>query len=458
MMMRNIRIIALNTFSQLIRMKVAVIVILLLLALIPFMAVQAVGDGTLLGKLQTFSSYGISLVSLLLCMLTITLSCYALSSDIRNKQIFSLATKPVQRYEILLGKFGGVMIVNLVFLLVFGSISYFLTVSLPKYTEADAQELEQVEDEFFNARTGVTPKMDETKFREEARKEYSRLRSEGQVPQDKTMREYINEYVNQKKYQAVSVAAGEMKDWTFTGLNPQDKQNGSIYLRFKYEASTPPPDNMIAGRWLIGDKRQLEQAKKVQTPIYDSYVRKDAVKTFHEIKIPASVVPEDGQLTVEFQNLYFNKTTVIPREIELLYKSGSFGMNYFKANVLILIRLFFLAAMGIFLTTWLSFPVAIFVSLVVYFTGMVNGFIVGAIDSLTQGVGLFYMFTVKPLLHLLPSFDGQSNPSGKILSARMIGSLFLLEKTGITIILKSGGLLAAGALVFNRRELAKVTV
>ena len=105
--MRRIWAVAVNTIAQAVRMKIAAVFIVLLLILLPMMSLIVTGDGTLKGKLQTFVSYGLSLTSLLLCLLTIIISIYSLSSDIKQCQIWTVLTKPIRRFELLCGKLLG---------------------------------------------------------------------------------------------------------------------------------------------------------------------------------------------------------------------------------------------------------------------------------------------------------------------------------------------------------------
>ncbi|MHC4412495.1 MAG: hypothetical protein ACYSYU_05545, partial [Planctomycetota bacterium] len=85
--MHSIWAIAKNTVKQAVRMKIAVVFTLMLVILLPVMGITMTGDGTLKGQLQTFISYGFSLTSLLLCLLTIAVSVYTLTSDIDQRQI-----------------------------------------------------------------------------------------------------------------------------------------------------------------------------------------------------------------------------------------------------------------------------------------------------------------------------------------------------------------------------------
>src|SRR4030043_2346886 len=98
--MHSIWGVAVNTIKQAVRMKIAAVFIVLLLVLLPFMGVSMTGDGTLKGRLQTFVSYGLSLTNLLLCLLTIIVTIYTLTSDIKQRQIYTVITKPISSYRL----------------------------------------------------------------------------------------------------------------------------------------------------------------------------------------------------------------------------------------------------------------------------------------------------------------------------------------------------------------------
>ena len=139
----------------------------------------------------------------------------------------------------------------------------------------------------------------------------------------------------------------------------------------------------------------------------------------------------------------------------MLYQTGTFTENFLRAALMILVRLIFLAVLGISLTTWLSFPVAILVCVSVFFVGLTNGFILDAIDSLGATAGTIYSLSVKPLLWLLPQFDGDYNPNGYIVDGRTIRWTFLAITAIFTLFVKGLLMLLAGMLIFSRREVAK---
>ncbi len=461
--MRSLWAIAKNTLSQAIRMKVAAVVIVLLLVLLPLMSVVMEGDGTLLGKLQTFVSYGLGLVSLLLCILTIAISTFTLSNDLKRKHLHLVVTKPVRRYQVVAGKLLGILILNVVLVAIFGGVIYALTLAMPTMIEADPMQVERAGIEFFAARTGLSEMYDEARLRRAAEERFETLRREGQLPRNMSQAQVFSELIAQERMIARSCPPGRTLRWTFSGVRPDapDDPDAETYLfiRFKYQATTEPPDNKIYGMWRIGDLRQYDMGvDRLTTPVY--YVeRDDTLRSYHEFAVPANAVSDDGVVAVEFLNTPgMNNTTVVFDDVEVLFHSGGFTANFIRSMLIIYIRLVFLATLGVSLTTWLSFPVALLVSLVVFFVGLTNGFIQDSFGVFEQTLGILADFVLRPMLWLLPKFDGEYNPSMYIIDGRLIGWWFIFRMIGVTVLIKSTLILLLGVLIFARREIAKVVV
>ncbi len=442
-------------------MKVAVAFIVLLVVLLPTMGVSMTGDGTLKGKLQTFVSYGLSLTSLLLCLLTIVVSVYSLTSDIKQKQIYTVVTKPILRFQFLLGKLLGIILLGVVLLFVFSAVIYTIVIYIPKFHKADQAELTQVDNEFFTARTGLTPtEVDVTK---EVLETYDRLEKSGQLPPGvlasrKAHDSYINALTKQIELSKQAAEAGHELIWQFNNVEPLDP-NQSLFIRFKYDVSVNPPDLQIIGRWFAGDDRQFKYGTEIKTPIY-TIDRKDFIRTFHEIEVPADAVADDGYLAVGFLNAPLNKTVVIfPPEdgLEVLYKADTFNANFLRAVLLILFRLIFLACLGILASTFLSFPVAILMCLTVFFTGTISSFCLESFEFLSKDLSGVYSYTIGPIVQLLPRFD-KFNPANFLTSARLL-SWFLIAKVAVIMVcIKAGLLWLAALLIFSYKEVAKVVV
>jgi hypothetical protein len=269
----------------------------------------------------------------------------------------------------------------------------------------------------------------------------------------------IAELTRQKELEKRAAVPGTELVWEFNNVRPFEP-NDRIFVRFKYDVSVNPLDLNVYSRWLVGDYRQYQfGAGEMKTPIY-VVDRKDLIRTFHEIVVPADAVASDGYLAVVFQNIPINDTVVIfPLEegLEVLYKARSFTSNFIWAALVIGARLIFLAAFGISVSTWLSFPVAILTCLVIYFTGSLSGFVFESIDFLTAGWGRFYSFLVMPIVKLLPQFD-RYNPTEKMVSARLINWSFLGYVFGVMVCIKAVIIWVLGVVIFTYREVAKVTV
>ena len=197
---------------------------------------------------------------------------------------------------------------------------------------------------------------------------------------------------------------------------------------------------------------------KFETPVYP-VGQYEPIRTAQEFWVPADAVADDGYLGVAFFNdPGVNRTTIIPEDIEVLYKTDTFTVNYVRTVLMILVRLIFLTILGVSVSTWLSFPVAILVCLVVFFAGLTNGFIMEAIDGLGMALGLVYSITVKPLLWLLPRFDAEYSPTGYIVDGRTLAWGFLSMTAVYTLLIKGLLMLAFGMLIFSKREIAKAVV
>jgi hypothetical protein len=450
--MRSVWAVAINTIKQALRIKVAVVFIILLIVLLPVLGISTTGDGTLKGKLQTFVSYGLSLMSFLLCLLTIIVSIYAVTSDIEQRQIYTVITKPIRRYQILLGKLLGVMLLDLVLLCLFSSVIYVITIYTPRFLDVTESDLVQADNEFFTARAALAlPEVDVTK---EVKDRYEQLEKNNELP-DLSRKEIIETLTQQQQLAKRAAAVGRVLSWEFYNVEPLDP---NMFIRFKYDVTVTPPDSQIYGRWFAGDSQYIRTGEKPKTPVYDETL-KHSIRTFHEIEFPSSVVPGNGRLGIAFLNLPLNNTVVIfpPEGLEVLYKADSFTLNFIRAVILIFFRLIFLACLGILASSFLSFPVAMLLCFVVFFTASFSGFVIESFDYLSVNLGLFYSYTIKWIIRLLPQFD-KFNPTKFLVPARLLSWSLLAQCAVFMICIKAFLLFVIALVVFSYREIAKIIV
>ena len=454
--MRSIWAVARNTISQALRMKVAAIVIVLLVVLLPLMGIVMGGDGTLKGKLQTFSSYGLSLTSLLMCVLTIAVSTHTLTEEIKRKQIFMALTKPLRRYELVIGKFLGVVILDVFLLTLFGLIIYGFTIFMPQLIKASPEEIAEANESFFTSRAVLTNPIDKEPIKLKVNEIFEKRKKQGDLPGDMSiarMKLVKQTILAEEIGKVINIQPGGNRTWRFENVRPTNPDD-VLFVEYKLQTISAGVEK-VYGQWAIGDDRAAMRELDTEVATYQS---NDALRVVQEFRFPPEVISDDGYVSVLFRNPFENGTTVVVEDMKLLYRAGSFTGNYIRVLLVIFTRLVFLAALGVSVSTWLSFPVAILICVVVFFTGTVNGFIVESIGSLGKEVFYIYSFTVRPLLWLLPVFDGEFNPtpymvSGEFLKWSTLGRIFL-----VTGFIKSALLILAGMFIFHRREIAKITV
>jgi len=203
----------------------------------------------------------------------------------------------------------------------------------------------------------------------------------------------------------------------------------------------------------------MQYGSDTTTPIYRAS-RRDPVRQFREIAVPAAAVADDGYLAVGFINPPLNETVVLfPLEdgLEVLYKADTFTGNFVRAALLILCRLVFLACLGALAGTFLSFPVAILFCLVIFLTGTVSGFVLESFGFLNKNIGVVYTYTIQQLIQLLPRFD-MYNPTKFLVPARLLSWSLLGRVVLVMVCLKAMLLLVLSLVVFSFRELARVVV
>ncbi len=453
--MHSIWAVATNTIKQAVRMKVAAVFLILLLVLLPVMGFSATGDGTLKGRLQTFVSYGLSLTSILLCLLTIIISIYSVTNDIEQRQIYTVITKPIRRSQFLLGKLLGVVLLDVILLSLFAAIIYTITIYTPQFFNATETERIQANNEFFTARAALA--VPAVNVSQEVKDRYEQLERSRELPEGISYKGIIAELTMQQRLAKRAADVGQVLVWEFDNVKPRDP-NGSLFIKFKYDVAVNPPDMQVYGRWFAGDYQYIRYGTESKTPVYDR-IHKHSVRNFHEIEVPADVVPELGHLAVAFQNAPLNNTVIIfpPDGIEVLYKADTFTGNFVRAVLLILSRLIFLACLGILASTFLSFPVAILLCLVLFSTASVSGFVIESFSYLSENISVIYSYTIKWIIQLLPQFD-KYNPTKFLVPARLLSWSLLARCAGVMVCIKAFLLLVIALVIFSYREIAKIII
>ncbi len=155
--MSGILAMAQHTFRQCLRMKIAAAFIAILAVALLVLPSLMTGDGTLQGKVQTFLNYAIGVTITLLTLVTLLLAVATIAADVKDKWVFTLVTKPLARYQYILGRWLGIVALDALLLAVAGGSIYLIAQYLRGLPALNADDWRAVESEVFTARRRVRP-------------------------------------------------------------------------------------------------------------------------------------------------------------------------------------------------------------------------------------------------------------------------------------------------------------
>lgn len=468
--------IAHTAVKESVRLRVSVFFIVVLLLLLPLIPAMVSSENALRYRIQSFISNSMGATYYLAALMTIFLSCATVSLEIRDRQIWQLMTKPVTRVRYLLGKWLGIVVVNLVLLLVAG-VSIFTFVQfmrdLPAQNEMDRRA---VETEVLAARIAVYPTyktLDRQALMEEVDR---RITNDFTVMQEiqqglrneQTERRELAKRLQQEHYQRQRIIpAGMMQEYRFEGLTEAQRRGLTLKVRYRihyHEDSTHErhPITFIVkknGRWTGG-------------PIEREYV--PTMSDFLTL-LPQAIsdhAEDAGTLTLGVVNGYIDPQTgdvmpgpntpyslnFDPEDFEVLFIAGSFEANYFRAMLVMWVKLAFLAMLGIACATILSFPVACLTSLTVFLAATIGPFLADSLQEFdVQSAWRIDRVIIKAIatvmVYLFEPF-GQYDPTGQLVEGRLIAWRGVIRAFGQLGILWNGLALALGYLAFRDRELA----
>ncbi len=461
--MSRIWAVARHMIAEGIRMKIALVfiaIIALLLFTLPFMVA---GDGvTLKSRIQSFLSYALGAVTFMLSMLTVFLSCSALSNEIQSKQIFMVASKPIPRWHFFLGKWLGIATLNTFILLISGlsivGFTWYLK-SMPTDVPGDR---ESVESEILTARYAKGP--ESPNFEAILRDWEQQMREQGLFGQ--TSPEEMASIREQRLFEIRqgwrSIGPGQWREFRFEAPLIDRTDPGIIQVRIK--PASPAGTDLVTFRmlWEAGD---LDDVNTLTPQRQSDFVG----ERFHSLQIPKAAVNKEGVLYLRLVNLDARDTLVFEGEdsIELLYGIGSFGWNLFRALCIVWCRLAFLAALGLLASSFLSFPVACVACFMILLVAIGHGFLADAIHWVNKGPNIekdtLYFYNVfasvvgRILLWVVPDFS-RYDPIGNLVSGQVVTLMWVIISFLELIAIKGLLLVVGGCAIFTKRELAQVVV
>src|SRR5277367_6439988 len=363
--MQKIFAIAWLTWKAALRFRLFLVIATLLILAVVGLPLVIKSDGTAQGFTQIILTYTLSAITALLGLSTLWLSCGTLARDIEECQIQVVATKPIARWQIWIGKWLGIISLNAALLAISGGCVF----GLLQYRATKLPEAEQkiLREQVLDARGSAKEKSFDAEIDAEAAQVLQdRLKSSPVTTADlPEVQKQIREQVK-AAYQVVQPSYS--REWQIDlGFAKNYLHDKPLQLRVKFNAAQKSASGTYLALWQVGVP---ETAKLWRTETPDHL----APDTFHEFQIPANLLDTNGVLTILFVNP--NDTALLfPLEdgMEVLYPEGGFALNFARGLGIIFCWMALLAALGLAAASFLSFPVAAFFCLALLGISLCSG-------------------------------------------------------------------------------------
>lgn len=470
--MKQVLAIARLTLAEGIRMRIVLVCLIVLLLLIVRMPFVLRGDETVAGRLQNFLSYALAAVGAFLSIATIFFSCATLSNELRDKSLHMIVTKPVARFRILLGKWLGVNLLALMVLVPCGVAIYGFAHYIRTREASFERDRLQVRDVVWTARNAARPVVPVEQIAERAEAWMEERDRTGMVAPDQRIA-ILTDRLRQLTNEWRAVPSGGMRIYEFDNLAPPEGDDTVVQIRYKIRGTPLPEEELVPVLWTFLHPEE-------RYPLHEPVLTRERSGDRHQFLVNAGAIIQDGKALLAVMNppnpaipdpayqtiLYFDGDD----SLEILYKASTFEANLAKALLIIALQIAMLSALGLFFSTFVSFPVACLCGSVFYLICLAMPFVIEA-----TGAGMDAEFVLPrhdpygvfgpavravlvPLLNYgFPNFAALSGTSyivdGRHIPFTMLGQAFWrLLLVGAVL------LLLPGWYIFRRREVAEVTV
>ena len=456
--MQRIFAIAWLTWKAALRFKLFLVIAVLLILAVVGLPLVIKDDGTAQGFTQIILTYTLSAVTGLLGLSTLWLACGTLARDIEECQIQVVATTPVARWQIWLGKWLGIVTLNAALLALAGACIFGLLQW--RAGKLPAAEQKKLREQVLVARGSAKEASNEKDIDAETESILqNRLKSS---PVDKVdvpeVRRQIRERV---KADFQLVPPSYKRDWVIDlGFAKNYLHGKPLQLRVKFNTANKSASGTFLALWQVGipEKTRFWRTENPMSLAPD---------TFHEFEIPPDLFDDNGVLTISFVNP--NQTALLfplDEGMEVLYPEGGFGLNFARGLGIIFCWMALLAALGLAAASFLSFPVATFFALAMMLVVLSSGTLAESVESGSVAAGNEETGQAGHSaadLVLIPAFKGvlsvvslarDFSPIDSLSTGRSITWTELSTAVLQIVLLLGGGFGIFGIALFNRRELA----
>jgi len=438
-------------------------------------------EGSLKSQVQITLLYSLALALLLLSLVAIFVSAASICSEVERKQVQITDTKPLRRWQFLVGKWLGAVIMCAAVLFVMAGAAYALahhTVRPPDFARMTPRERQKAEQDYaavftevLTARRSVRA-IEPPGIDEETEEAVAQLKAEGDWPDKPTRSIWATKQVRRQVLaRRLNVEPGGSLRWFVPGLKPG--REGELQVRFRGYASGL--ERRLLGRWVIYQQKpadpEVGQGEDQHRWVPVGVVLPPAGGWSSDLKqqfsIPANYVSDDGALYLMYENRSPRASVVFDGELmlEVLQQEKTFFPNYYRTLVVIFCHVALLAALGLMAGSVFSFPVASLTVMFFFFVGLIGPWLVqftepskfGDLPLMADIVHTIVRNLMRVFLAVMPHF-GAFNPLSDLTDGKLVPWRTVFGAGAIMFYVKGGFALLIGMYFYSRRELARVIV
>ena len=461
--------------------KTVLVLLIFVAVLMPSLPFVLKTEGRLSSQVQLVLLYSLSLALVLLSLLAIFLTTASICSEVENRHVYLTDPKPLLRWQFLMGKWVGTVVLCTVVLVVMASGTYGLVTYMarePDYARMSPQDAArarkaQVElrQRVFTARKVIQAPLPDVSEKVDAAIQKKFEETDYGFSPYELRRALVKDY--RTKALTAQPGGGKLL-WRFTGLDPDRPE--PIQVRFKafnygsgaiqwpcrftpYQGKKVEPEKEGERPRLV-----LSRSGNMVRPPTSGW----ASHTFHQFDLPAGTIGADGTLYLVFQNPGLESIVFdVENPVEVLQKEGNFFLNYYRSVAVLVFQIALLAALGLMAGSLFSFPVASLLVFCLFVGGLLGSWYHGQFIEPGRMVFIpsstvYYLDQVwrgfaSTILALMPSFSTFS-PLSSVVNGRMVTASDVTVAGAVVLVLKTGGAMLIGMYFYARKELARIVV
>jgi len=462
--------------------KVVIVLLVFFAILMPSLPFILKTEGNPKSQIQIVLTYALALAEVLLCLVAVFLCTASMCGEIESKHVQVTDTKPLARWQFLVGKLFGVVVLCSAVLFLMAAPVYLLVRYMgrdrdfshlsPAEMQRQQRRLQMAQYEVFSSRRAIAAPLPDVTAAVEA--EIQKLRAQGELGHPKAQAQKRRDLTNDFQRWQLTVAPNAAIGWHIYGLTPNTKE--WLFVRFKLQSLNLKSDRQLAGAWQFywpGDPTKEGTGGEAEghLRLVGQMTGYWAAWSYQEIQVPGNVVDPNGGVHVVYRNLQPDTSVAFYPEdnIQFLQRVEGFFPNYYRSLLVILCHVVLLSALALMASSALSFPVASLTVAGIFIAGLVapwvsaqnTNLLIGETSSGAGFVAVRVYWLLKVAMHgiaaVVPNFTRYS-PISNLVNGKLVSWYFVGQSATVLCFLQGTVVMLLAVYFYHRRELARVIV